>query len=125
LKKLLPLEQEKDKMKTKAIGMWAFYIGMVLALATVFVDLGAWATQVLIILGVLAGFFHKFKDDLVTLGVVYLGLHAAAGSMGELVAVGPVISDLVSAWVSFLGPVVLTAFMIWGGARLVTGKAKG
>jgi hypothetical protein len=99
------LEQEKDKMNKKAIGLWA--------------------TQVLIILGVLAGFFHTFKNDLVTLGIVYLGLRAAAGSMGELIAVGLIISDLVAAWVGFLGPVVLTAFMIWGGARLVTGKAKG
>jgi hypothetical protein len=112
-------------MSKKAIGLWAFYIGMVLALVTVFVDLGAWVTQALIILGVLAGFFHTFKHELVTLGVVYLGLHAATGSMGELVAVGPIISDLIAAWVDFLGPVVLTSFMIWGGARLVTGKAKG
>jgi hypothetical protein len=112
-------------MDTKVIGLWALFIGMVLAMVTVFVDLGAWVTQVLIILGILAGFFHNFKDDLVTLGVVYLGLSAAAGSMSELAAVGTIISDLVAAWVTFLGPVVLTAFMIWGGAKLVTGKAKG
>jgi hypothetical protein len=112
-------------MNTKNLGLWAFFIGMVLAMATVFWELDGWATQVLIVLGVLAGFFHTFKENLVLLGVVYLALSSAAGSMSELVAVGPVITDIVSAWVSFLGPVVLTAMMIWGGAKLMAGKAEG
>ena len=45
-------------MNTKTIGLWAFFIGMVLALLTVFVSLGSWVTQVLLLLGILAGFFH-------------------------------------------------------------------
>lgn len=112
-------------MNTKTIGLVAFFAGMVLAMTGVFWELGAWAAQVLIILGVLAGFFHTFKDNLVLLGVVFLALSAAAGSMGELFAIGPVVTDLVSAWVSFLGPVVLTAMMIWGGAKLMAGKVEG
>ncbi len=110
-------------MSTKTIGTWSFFIGMVLAVATVFVNLGEWISQALIILGILAGFFHhKIKNELIALGVIYLGLVAASGSMGDLIALGPFISDIVAAWVSFLGPVVLTAFMIWGGAFLLVNK---
>lgn len=110
-------------MNTKVIGIWSFFIGMVLALATVFFDLGAWVTQVLIILGILTGIFHFNKDDLVPLSVIYVALFAAANSMDALFAVGPTITQIVSAWVAFLGPVVLMALMLWGGPLLLTKKA--
>ena len=110
-------------MNTKVIGVWSFFIGMVLALATAFFDLGAWTVQVLIVLGILTGVFHFGKDDLVPLGVIYLALSAAANSMDALVWVGPFITDIVSAWVGFLGPVVLMALMLWGGALLFSKKA--
>ena len=110
-------------MDTKMIGTWSFFIGMVLALATVFVNLGEWISQVLIILGILAGVFHhKIKDELVPLGIIYLALAAAAGSMGDLIALGPFISDIAGAWVGFLGPVVLIAFLIWGTPFLMVNK---
>jgi hypothetical protein len=96
---------------------------MVLALAAAFFDLGAWAAQVLIVLGILTGVFHFGKDDLIPLGVIYLALAAAANAMDELVLIGPYITDIVSAWVGFLGPVVLMALMLWGGALLVGKKA--
>ncbi len=107
-------------MNTKTIGIWAFLIGLVLALATVFVDLGGWVTQVLIILAMLVGFFHPIREDPTTLGIAYLALVATASSIGELVAIGPYISAIAAAWVGFLGPVVLIAFMFWGSAYLVT-----
>ena len=110
-------------MNTKMIGTWAFFIGMVLALVTAFVNLGGWVTQVLIVLGILVGFFHqKIKDEIVALGVIYLALTAVSSSMNELIAVGPYISAIVAAWVGFLGPVVLTALMVWGGAFLMVNK---
>ena len=110
-------------MDTKAIGLWSFFIGMVLALITVFVNLGEWVFQVLIILGLLAGFFHqKIKDELLSLGVIYLALATVANSANELIAFGPFISGIAAAWVSFLGPVVLMAFMVWGGAFLMVNK---
>lgn len=111
-------------MNTKLIGTWAYLIGLILALLTVFVSLGSWAIQALIILGILAGLFHhQLRDDLISLGVAYLALAAVAGSMGELVAIGVYVSDIAAAWVSFLGPVVLTAFMVWGTPRLLVKPA--
>jgi len=106
-------------MDTKLIGLWSFIIGMILALANVFVSLGDWVIQVLIILGLLTGVFHFDKNDLVPLGVIYLALAAVAGSMSELIAIGPYISGIVTAWVGFLGPVVLIALMLWGAPFLI------
>ncbi|MFN2144973.1 MAG: hypothetical protein ACK2T7_06445, partial [Anaerolineales bacterium] len=96
---------------TRWIGTWAFLIGLVLALGTVFFDLGSWVTQVLIVLGILVGVFHRFTDKLIPLGVTYLVLAAAASSMSDLLLVGSFITDIATAWVRFLGPVVLTAFL--------------
>ncbi len=110
-------------MMTKKIGLWAFFVGMALALATVFIALGDWAFQVLILLGFLAGFFHQhLRENLITLGITYLVLAAVAGSMGDLLYIGPYISEIAAAWVRFLGPVVLTAFMVWGSASLMAKK---
>jgi hypothetical protein len=111
-------------MNTKTIGMWVFFAGMVLALVNAFVSLGSWAIQVMIVLGIVAGALHFFREDLLTLGIAYLALGAAAHSMDALFAVGEIVTKIVAAWVSYLGPVVLTAFMVWGGAYLVTGKRK-
>jgi hypothetical protein len=109
-------------MMTKTIGLWSYLIGIVLALATVFVTLGDWTIQVLIILGILAGVFHHNSDDLVPLGIIYLVLAVVASSMGDLIAVGDYISAIATAWVGFLGPVALTAFLIWGTPLLLVKK---
>lgn len=110
-------------MDTKTVGFWAFFLGMLLAITTAFFDLGAWSTQVLIVLGMLAGGFHqKIKEERIALGVIYIVLSFAAHSMNDLLLVGSIISEIVSAWVQFLGPVVITTFMIWGGAFLVVNK---
>ncbi len=112
-------------MDTKAIGLWTFFGGMVLALVTVFVNLGGWASHVLIILGLVAGFFHHhFRDNLLTLGVTYLALSVAQNSTADLLLIGPYIADITAAWVRFLGPVVLMAFMVWAGAFLISGKKR-
>jgi hypothetical protein len=107
-------------MDTKSIGLWSFFIGLVLALTAVFLNLGEWVTQVLFILGILTGVFHFNKNDLISLSVIYLALAAVAGSLDEMIVVGPYISDIVAAWVGFLGPVVLATLMLWGGPFLIT-----
>jgi 4-hydroxybenzoate polyprenyltransferase len=95
-------------------------LGLALAMISVFVDLGGWVTQVLIILGILVGLFHPIRKEIVPLGVVYLALTFSAASIGELVVIGPYVSEIASAWAAFLGPVVLTAMLLWGAAYLVT-----
>jgi hypothetical protein len=107
---------------TKMIGLWAFIIGLVLAIFTVFVDLGNWVVQVLLLLGILTGIFHDIRKDIVRLGIIYLALSAVSGALKDLVLVGPVITDIVAAWVGFLGPVVLTALLVWGTPYLLIRK---
>ena len=104
---------------TKQIGLWAFLIGLVLAIAAVFVNFPEWVTQVLIVLGILAGAFHELRDDLVRLGIIYLALSAASDALQNLAAIGPILTEIVEAWVTFLGPVVLTALLIWGTPLLL------
>ena len=104
----------------KKIGLWSFMVGLVLAVATVFIDLGNWANQALIILGILTGIFHDFKNDLIRLGIVYLALSAASDTLQNLIGIGPVFTDIAEAWVRFLGPVVLTALLVWGTPYLLT-----
>ncbi len=109
-------------MMTKQIGFLSFMIGLVLAIVAVFIDLGDWVTQLLIILGILTGLFHDIKNDVIRLGVIYLALAATAGALQNLVLIGPVVTDIVNAWLGFLGPVVLTAVLVWGTAYLFKRK---
>ena len=107
---------------TKQIGLWAFLIGLVLPIAAVFLDFGEWVAQVLIILGMLAGAFHDLRKDLVRLGIIYLALSASSSAIQNLAAIGPILTEIVEAWVTFLGPVVLTALLIWGTPLLLARK---
>lgn len=106
-------------MVTKLIGVWAFIIGLVLAMAAVFFELPEWVSQVLILLGILVGVFHPIRKEIVPLGVLYMALAFAASSMDELAFIGPIITDIATAWVGFLGPVVLTAMLMWGSPYLM------
>jgi len=93
-----------------------------LAIATVFIDFGDWINQVLIILGILAGAFHGLRNEPVRLGIIYLALSASSGAMQNLAAIGPILTEIVEAWVTFLGPFVLTALLIWGTPLLLARK---
>jgi len=104
------------------IGTWSFLLGLILAILTVFVNLGEWTTQGLLVLGILTGLFHAINKEFVSLGVIYLALAATAGALDVLIAIGPFISQIAAAWVGCLGPVVLTAFLFWGGPYLIAKK---
>lgn len=109
-------------MDMKAVGKWSYLVGIVLAVFSVFVDAltAPWAIQLLLILGVLVGFFHHSADDILTLGMIYLGLNFAADSLDAFLGpVGGFITDIAGAWVGFLGPVVLITFMVWGTPKLL------
>ena len=106
-------------MRTKQIGVWAFILGVVLAMAGVFFDLGGWGRPVLIVLGILVGIFHPIRKELVPLGIIYLTVVTAAASMDALPFLGPIITQLATAWGQFLGPVALMAMMMWGAPYLM------
>lgn len=113
----------KETLKT--IGLWAFYIGLVLALANALLEMGDWMLQVLLILGIIAGSLHiPLRKNLVALGVIYFSIVIAYDVFADLLFVGEFITKLTFAWVAFLGPVVITTMLIWGGAFLFTGRLK-
>jgi len=112
-------------MDTKQLGVWAFILGLVLAMATVFFDLSSWVVQALIVLGILVGIFHPIRKEVLPLGMVYLALTVAFSSMDDLLFIGTIITDIASAWVEFLGPVVLTAMLMWGSPYLMAKKSTG
>jgi hypothetical protein len=118
--KLIPMEEAK--MSRKTVGAWAFILGLVLAMAGVFFDLGDWLVQVLIVLGILVGLFHPIRKEIVPLGVVYLAVAATAASIDGLLYLGPIITHIANAWAHFLGPVVLTAMLMWGAPFLMSKK---
>jgi hypothetical protein len=91
-------------------------------MARVFFDLGGWAEPVLIFLGILVGAFHPVRKEVVPLGIIYLSVVAAAASMDALPYLGPIITQLATAWAAFLGPVVLMAMLLWGAPFLMAKK---
>ena len=77
---------------------------------------------VVIILGILVGVFHPIRKEVVPLGIVYLTVVAAASSMNALPYLGPIITQIATAWAQFLGPVALTAMLMWGSPYLMAKK---
>jgi hypothetical protein len=53
---------KKELIKTSTIGKWAFIVGIVIAIATGFLNL-IWFPAVLFVLGVAVGFFNVSKDE--------------------------------------------------------------
>lgn len=53
---------KKEFVKTSTLGKWAFIVGIVIAIATGFLNLW-WFPAVLFVLGVAVGFFNVSKDE--------------------------------------------------------------
>lgn len=108
-------------MDMKTVGRWSYLIGMIFAVFSVFVPVltAPWAVQLLIVLGIIAGIWFVDSDDVINHGLTYLGLQAVATTMDNLVAVGPFVTGIATAFLGFLGPVVLTAFLMWGGLKFL------
>lgn len=60
------------------------------------------------VIGILAGLFFFNADDLMNLGLRYLVVAAAAGSMSAFPIAGKYITGFFTAFTAFLGPVILT-----------------
>lgn len=53
---------KKEFVKTSTIGKWAFILGIVIAIATGFLQY-VWFPAVLFVLGIMVGFFNVSKDE--------------------------------------------------------------
>ena len=101
-------------MDTKTLGKWLYIIGLIVAiLAALFGFSNQWLTMVLMIAGVLVGLWVAPKEGLTNAIIRYVGLAAVAGALDSFIAVGTFVSAIANAVVGFLGPVVLTALIVW------------
>jgi len=101
-------------MDTKTLGKWLYIIGLIVAiLAALFGFSNQWLTLVLMVAGVLVGLWVAPKEGLANAVIRYVGLTFVAGVLDSFMYVGPYISAIANAVVDFLGPVVLTALIVW------------
>lgn len=101
-------------MDTKTLGKWLYMIGLVVAiLAALFGFSNQWLTLVLMVVGILVGLWVTPTDSLKAAIIRYVGLTFVAGALDGFIAVGPYITAIVNAVVGFLGPVLLTALVVW------------
>ena len=101
-------------MDTKTIGKWLYWIGLAVAIIAALVGFSnQWLSLVLMIVGVLVGLFVPPTGSLKEAVIRYLGLTLVAGALNSFIAIGPFITAIVEAVVAFLGPVLLTALVVW------------
>lgn len=88
---------------------WLYVVGILAASVA-----GAMGVQneilsiIFAVIGILAGLFFFNADDLMNLGLRYLVVAAAAGSMNAFPIAGKYITGFFTAFTAFLGPVILT-----------------
>jgi hypothetical protein len=98
----------------KTIGKWLFLIGLLLAVVVGLFGLSFdWLNWILILVGILSAFFYFDYKDVVNVGIRFVVLVAVYSTMDSLVAIGPYLTGIFGAAVTFLGPVVLTLLVIW------------
>ena len=109
----------------KNLFKWLYYIGLLLAIVGAFVpSLGAasWWMLILILIGILVGIFYFDSEDVVHIGLRYLILAATASALTNIIAIGPFLTSIFTAVVSFLAPAVLTTLVVWFVKKEFLGK---
>jgi len=101
-------------MDTKTIGKWLYWIGLAVAIIAALVGFSnQWLSLVLMVVGVLVGLFVAPTGSLTDAVIRYLGLTLVAGALNSFIGIGTFITAIVGAVVTFLGPVLLTALVVW------------
>ena len=101
-------------MDTKTIGKWIYLVGLLVAVvAALFGFSNQWLSLVLMVAGVLVGLWVSPTGSLTDAVIRYVGLTLVAGVLNSFIAVGSYVTAIVDAVVSFLGPVLLTALIVW------------
>ena len=101
-------------MDTKTIGKWIYWVGLLVAvIAGLFGFSNQWLSLVLMVAGVLVGLFVVSIGSFTDAIIRYVGLTLVAGALTSFIAVGPYVTAALEAVVAFLGPVILTALVVW------------
>ncbi len=123
-KKAAPQKAQANdtSMGMGSVWKWVYAVGAVVAAvagALAFKnDILSW---ILILAGILVGWFYFDPEDLEHFGLRYLVLFAVQAALGAVPAVGTFITGFFGGLVAFLGPVVLTmAFHFFWNKRIAT-----
>lgn len=98
-------------MDTKMIGKWVFVAGFVLAVVAAFVPSLTWLTLVLVLLGVLGGWFRVSKESETGFFVLTLALAAFQGAYAAVPFVGGYLTAIFGAFMPFMAAVALTVIV--------------
>lgn len=107
----------------KNIGKWLYLLGLLVAAVVGLLGFSAsWLSIILVLVGILAGIFFIDSDDIVHIGIRYLVLGAVYSVLNGIPAIGPFLTGLFGGVFAFLGPVVLTALVMWFVKKYFLGK---
>ncbi len=98
----------------KSIGKWLYLLGILVAGIVGLLGFSAtWLTIILVLVGILVAIIFVDSDDIVNIGIRYLVLAAVHGVLDAIPAVGPYLTGFFGGVLAFMGPVVLTALVIY------------
>jgi hypothetical protein len=103
---------KEDEVKT--LFKWVYLIGLLVAIIAGLVSFSAvWFTSLLILVAVLVGLFYFDSADVINLGIRFVVLTVAAGSMDKFLGIGSYLTAIFLAAVHFIGPAVLTVLVVY------------
>lgn len=98
----------------KNIGKWLYLLGILVAGVVGLIGFSAsWLSIILVLVGILVAIIFVDSDDIVHIGIRYLVLAAVHGVLDAIPAVGPYLTGFFAGVLAFLGPVVLTALVMY------------
>ncbi len=109
----------------KTIGKWLYLIGLLVAVIVALIGFQAsWLALILALAGILAAIFYIDSSDIVNIGIRYLVLAAVYNVLDGIPFIGTYLTAIFGAVLAFLGPVVLTALVMWFINKYFLGKKK-
>jgi hypothetical protein len=105
------------------LGKWLYLIGLLVAAIAGLLGFSAtWLTVILVIVGILAAILYVDSGDIVNIGIRYLVLAAVYNVLDGFPLIGPYLTGLFGGVLAFLGPVVLTALVMYFVKKYFFGK---
>jgi hypothetical protein len=113
--------QASASTDSRAVWRWVYVGGgLVAGLAGAFTFQNQFLSWVLILAGVLVGWFFADAEDVTNSGVRYLLLYVVYNALETVPFVGVFITGFVSGFLGFLGPMMLTTLFRWFWSRVLS-----
>lgn len=107
------------KNDTAQLGIWVFYIGVIVAIISGLIALGSWTTWVLLIAGLVVGFLNVSDKNAVSFLIALLALSATGLALNAIPTVGDIIGRIVANLVTFVSPagLVVSLKALWSWCK--------